>query len=416
MGTNRFPSAMRLVWLCLAGLLVFVLPGCIPAAPAREPVTISFEFPEVDAERYEALVLKFNEKHPQITVELRPRSWQELYNREAERADALWVSQDLAAMLSTQAKIVDLRSLVEQDEGFDLGAFYPGLVDALSYEGKLWGVPYGADLVVMYYNRDLFDQYSVDYPQTGWTWDDFLERAVALRDPDAFIFGYGPRLDLNDAAFFIYQHGGRILDDLDEPTRTTFDDPLTIEALEWYARMVHDYDAAPSLNQSSHDYGGGSYAIYQGIRTGKVGMWMGGISERGGLTWPFKWTMGWGMVPLPSDAQSATQATIEGYAISADTEDYNACWEWISWLSEQAPYRLMPARRSLAESSDYEELVGAEVAAAARASIENALIVNPMNAGQFEDILDDFGEALSDILQGFTTPMEAMDELQRKAP
>jgi ABC-type glycerol-3-phosphate transport system substrate-binding protein len=76
----------------------------------------------------------------------------------------------------------------------------------------------------------------------------------------------------------------------------------------------------------------------------------------------------------------------------------------------------MPARRSLAESSDYEELVGAEVAATARASIENAIIVNPMNVGQFGDIMDDFGEALSDILQGFKTPAEAMDELQRKAP
>lgn len=171
-----------------------------------------------------------------------------------------------------------------------------------------------------------------------------------------------------------------------------------------------------ALNQSSHDYGGGSYSIYLGIWEGKVGMWMGGLSERGGLTWPRKWTMGWGMLPLPSDAQSATQAMVEGYAIAADTEHHDACWEWIAWLSEQAPYRLMPARRALAESSDYEELVGAEAAAAARSSIENALIVNPMNFGLFEGILDDYSEALSDILQGFTTPMEAMDELQRKAP
>jgi len=145
-------------------------------------------------------------------------------------------------------------------------------------------------------------------------------------------------------------------------------------------------------------------------------MWMGGLSERGGLVWPRKWAMGWGMVPLPSDAHSATQATVEGYAISADTENHDACWEWISWLSEQSPYRLMPARRSLAESSDYEELVGAEVAAVARASIENALIVNPMNLVQFEGIMEDFEEAMQDILQGHRTPMEAMDELQRKAP
>jgi multiple sugar transport system substrate-binding protein len=230
---------------------------------------------------------------------------------------------------------------------------------------------------VMYYNRDLFDQYNVPYPQIGWTWDDFLERAVALRDPDAFVFGYGPRLPPGDAVLFIYQHGGRIFDDPENPTRTTFDDPLTIEALEWYARLVHDYDAAPSLNQAAHAYGDGSYAIYEGIRTGKVGMWTGALSERGGLGWPFKWKMAWGMVPLPSDAQSWTEVVVEGYAISSGTEHYDACWEWIAWLSEQVPYRFMPARRSLAESSAYEDQVGAEVAAVARALMEHAYILTP---------------------------------------
>jgi multiple sugar transport system substrate-binding protein len=415
-GTDHPSSRVwRLVLACLVGLFGVWSAGCVPVAPAREPVTITFEFPEVDAERYEALVPKFNERHPQITVELRAKTWQELYNLEAERADVLWVSQDLAAQLSGQDKIVNLSSLVEQDDAFQLSAFYPGAVDVLSREGRIWAIPFGADMVVMYYNRDLFDQYNVPYPPIDWTWDDFLERAVALRDPDAFIFGYGPRLDLNDATFFVYQHGGRILDDLENPTRTTFDDPLTIEALDWYARLVHDYDAAPSLNQSSHDYGGGSYAIYQGIRTGKVGMWMGGLSERGGLTWPFKWTMGWGMVPLPSDAQSATQAMVEGYAISSDTEHHDACWEWIVWLSEQAPYRLMPARRSLAESSDYEDMVGAEVAAVARTSMEHALVVDVPALEEYAGIMEAYGEALRDILQGHATPMEAMDELQHSA-
>ena len=41
---------------------------------------------------------------------------------------------------------------------------------------------------------------------------------------------------------------------------------------------------------------------------------------------------------------------VEGYAISSQTEHHDACWEWIAWLSEQVPYRQMPARRSLAAS------------------------------------------------------------------
>jgi ABC-type glycerol-3-phosphate transport system substrate-binding protein len=226
------------------------------------------------------------------------------------------------------------------------------------------------------------------------------------------VFGYGPRLDLNDAAFFIYQHGGQLFDDLQEPTRTTFDDLLVIEALDWYARLVHDYDAAPSLNQSSAAFGGGSYSIFMGILNDKVGMWMGGLSERGGLVWPRKWTMAWGMVPLPSEQRSATQAMVEGLAISSRTEAHDACWTWIAWLSRQAPYRLMPARRSLAASQEYEDLAGAEVAQVARSAVEGALIVNSAAMAPFESDMEAFNDALRDILQGHKSPLEAMDEMR----
>jgi multiple sugar transport system substrate-binding protein len=415
-GQGRASRAVR--WLalaCLIGLLGAFAAGCGPVAPAREPVTISFAFPEVDAEHYAALAAGFAESHPQITVELLHKTGQELAALEPESADVLWVPQDAVPRMSAQDAILNLRSLIEQDEGFQLADFYEGALDALSREGETWAIPAGADVVVMYYNRDLFDEYGVPYPEAGWTWDDLLERAVALRDPDVAVFGYGPRIDLDDATYFVYQHGGRILDDLENPTRTTFDDPLTIEALDWYARMVHEYDAAPSLNQAATRFGSGSWAVHQGILQGKVGMWMGGLSERGGLVWPIQWQMAWGMVPLPNEAQSATQAIVEGYAISSSTAHHDACWAWIAWLSEQVHYRLVPARRSVAESAAYEDAVGDEVAAVARASMEHAIIINSAALSQFERAFEAYDEALRDILQGHQTPMEAMSEAQREA-
>jgi hypothetical protein len=122
--------------------------------------------------------------------------------------------------------------------------------------------------------------------------------------------------------------------------------------------------------------------------------------------------MPWGIVPLPSEAQSWTEVVVEGYAISSSTDHPNACWEWISWLSEQVSHRLMPARRSLAESSAYEELVGADVAAVARASMEHAFFVNTAALGQFQGALEALGGALRDILEGHKTPLKAMEEAQ----
>jgi ABC-type glycerol-3-phosphate transport system substrate-binding protein len=51
----------------------------------------------------------------------------------------------------------------------------------------------------------LFDRYGVAYPQIRWTWNDFLDVALALRSPDNDIFGYAPT-NSEEAAHFVYQH------------------------------------------------------------------------------------------------------------------------------------------------------------------------------------------------------------------
>ena len=121
------------------------------------------------------------------------------------------------------------------------------------------------------------------------------------------------------------------------------------------------------------------------------------------------------MVPLPSEAQAWTEMAVEGFAISSGARHHDVCWTWIAWLSEQMPYRTMPARKSLAESSAYDDLVGAEVAAVARASMADAHILSPWAVDEFETALEAFRSALEDILQGFKTPAEAMTEAQRAA-
>jgi multiple sugar transport system substrate-binding protein len=316
--------------------------------------------------------------------------------------------------LRQQGHILSLDPFIEQGASLDLVDFYPATVEILTSEGKLWAVPAGVDVQVMYYNQDLFDQYDVPYPEMGWTWDDFLNRALAMRDPDAGIFGYTTTTGYFDTLLFVHQHGGRIVDDLQDPTRMTFDDPLTVEALEWYARLFHVHQVAPTPQQARRAFGGGQYAFYEGLRHGKVGMWIGSLSERGGLTWPVEWFVNWGMVPPPRGAQSATAAWVEGYAISSHTQHPDACWQWILFLSEQTTYRLMPARRSLAESTAYEGRVGDEVAAVARASMENAVVVSPRIWTDYGPATRIFERAVGRILDGDATPQEAMDWAQRQ--
>jgi ABC-type glycerol-3-phosphate transport system substrate-binding protein len=396
--------------------LVISLSGCGLATPAPEPATIAFVHPTSDTDYYQQLLQAFNESYPSITVELRPRTWDELDHLGARDADVLVATAFDLSELQDQGHILSLDPFIEQGASFDPSDFYPGTAGLFTTQGKTWGVPAGVDPIVMFYNQDLLDQYDAPYPGIGWTWEDFLNVALAVRDPEAGVFGYVSTQQSYDAMLFIYQHGGRIFDSLQDPTRTTFDDPLTIEALEWFAALIHEYDVVPTPEQSRQAFGGDRrYSNYRGISRGQVGMWIGRLSERGGQNyWPAEWVMNWGMAPLPRDAQSVTGAWVEGYFISSQTEHPEACWQWITFLTQQTPTRLMPARKSLAESTAYEQQVGGDVAAFARASMESAALISP-ELVEFEEALQVFDLAVGKIVKGDSTPREAMSEAQRQS-
>jgi ABC-type glycerol-3-phosphate transport system substrate-binding protein len=121
------------------------------------------------------------------------------------------------------------------------------------------------------------------------------------------------------------------------------------------------------------------------------------------------------MAPLPRDAQAITQVSVEGYVISSQTENIEASWQWISFLSEQMPSRLMPPRRSLAGSDAYEQQMGEEIAAVTRASMENAVLVSPEVGEELNDIIDIFGQAVDDMVNERFSSSDAMNWAQQEA-
>jgi multiple sugar transport system substrate-binding protein len=403
--------------LGLAGIIVCLvaapLVGCSGADTATpEPVTITFAYtdsPE-DAEYYGKLIAAFNEEYPYITVELvTPGAGEpDVF------VDAPFDLHDMVA----DGEILSLDPFIEQDTAFDRSDYYPGTLALFAREGKMWAIPAGVDIRVMYYNQELFDAYGVDYPESGWTWEDFVYRALALRDESGGVFGYVGVDAFLDALTFVYLHGGGIFDDINNPTRTTFDDPLTIEAVAWYADLIHEHNVAPTSGQLfSAPFQGSAQA---GVYAGKVGMWSGWLSERGGSevinqTWPVKWNMDWSMAPLPQDAQAGTLTIAIGYFISAEAASPEACWQWISFLSGQIPQGLMPARKSVAESNAFEVLVGADVASVARTSMESAMLPTPELLAQFGPALGLFGNALETVLGANGTAEEALSRAQQQA-
>lgn len=55
----------------------------------------------------------------------------------------------------------------------EVGEFLPNLVQAFTYQGKLYGIPKDFNTLALQFNKDIFDEAGVKYPNQQDTWETF---------------------------------------------------------------------------------------------------------------------------------------------------------------------------------------------------------------------------------------------------
>jgi multiple sugar transport system substrate-binding protein len=175
----------------IAAAAALVLTGCSGGgdtadADASGPVSLSLSGWSLDTTpEFQALADAFHEKNPDITVTLKEYDPTE-YNT--------LVTADLAAGsgpdIITQKEVKYLTTFQEGGQLLDVSDVkLPdgiGGADSYTVDGKSYAVPYRQDSWVLFYNKALFDEAGVDYPDGSWTWDDFDAAAKDLTTADHF--------------------------------------------------------------------------------------------------------------------------------------------------------------------------------------------------------------------------------------
>lgn len=76
----------------------------------------------------------------------------------------------------------DMQDLIKK-YNFDTSKLNPALmaqIRNLTPEGKIYGFPFNNNDFVLFYNKDIFDKFGVDYPKDGMTYDEIYELAKKL--------------------------------------------------------------------------------------------------------------------------------------------------------------------------------------------------------------------------------------------
>ena len=377
----------RLSLVCGAlSILLGIGSGCVPKiglAPTHEPITIRFAYREHTAQ-LQSLFDAFHEKYPWITIDpVEAERWGD----QAEmmlRSGVVDVLRDGREALS-YAQDGLLRPLDDIQLGDWAGIrddYYRAAWEGLSVQGQQWGVPVGMDMLVVYVNMSQARALKVDVPEADWSLFEFVELATKLNYPDGLphaetgrLFGYCTTLETVDPIVFIYLHGGKVVNNINAPTEATLDNPLTIEAVQWYSDLYNLHNLVPDAEVIGNTFRRGG--IYEAQMRGACGVWLGWYSSRGGLDMPFEWTLDWRMLPLPRQRAEFGVGDVEGYFITKDCAHPKEALLLLRFLANhwEASGQKLPPRRSMVNEDSYEEAVGEDVAAIARTFSDQALMM-----------------------------------------
>jgi multiple sugar transport system substrate-binding protein len=408
---NGYGRALRAFLMVI--LLALVATGCAGrATPTPEPRTVQFivyDYPSESLGPYRRLADEFHAAYPELTVEVKTVSG----------------SGSLRAALDAGADVVlswgwaigdvgDLRPLdpfIETEtEGF-LEDYLPRTVEAVRYQGQIIALPADLDVLVLYYNRDLFDQAQVPYPAPDWTWNDFVTLAQALTQPlseGSKQYGFYPANALPDYLPFVAQELSALWgDDLLNPQALRLDSEPVMRAIEWYTDLALKYGVMPTRDEQRRLTGAP-------IVLGRAAMWLGWASQRGGRADNLEWKFPWGVAALPRGSTGRTISIMALYAIPASAKQPADAWRWIAFLSRHSEQNNgLPVRRSLLESAAFREQVGADRADAFVRAAREGILVSP--GPQFEIYAAALEQAVREILEMERPVEEALRDAQRRA-
>ena len=94
---------------------------------------------------------------------------------------------------AAEGNIVNLTEALEE-RGFDESRYLPGAIEAMTYDGDYYGIPFVGGTRLFYWNKDIFEAAGLDPDQPPATWEEvaqFAEKTTTFdEDGNATILGF----------------------------------------------------------------------------------------------------------------------------------------------------------------------------------------------------------------------------------
>jgi len=210
----------------------------------KEPVSIEVTYWESstsDKAGWDYMFNKFAKDHPEIKLvpQVYPSTTytQQLDTRIAANdwPDVIRYTYQRLGKFKESEVMLDLTGKIPEENLSDL---VPAYRSALTYNGKLVGMPHHTDTIAIYYNKRMFEESGIRIPQNandGWTWDELNEIARKLKADHGLDYAFAGIWE-NGSGYrylpFLYANGASVLGE--DMNSIAINSPQALEATKLY--------------------------------------------------------------------------------------------------------------------------------------------------------------------------------------
>ena len=350
---------MKLCFRHVTACLSFLVLACLASADTTLRLSVWDGDKALDTIR--KICKSFENENPGVKVRIENYDYT-LYHQKMIITYAAGVAPDVVMMdsthyqfLASRGALLPLKKFFASSPGFDINEFYKPIVDSYTYKDDVYILPRDiAPIGLIYYNKKMFKDAGIPYPDGSWTWDfkerpelkekDFLWvcKQFVKKDADGKYksWGYAPGWPQMQADTYALQLGALPYDDYSNPTKVLANAPKRVKAFQFATDFSNKLHLGPSNAEAAN---GLMLTTQQMFVQQKIAMYQNGIWEVPHMRdmlklnspeW-FDWDICLAPAYAGEDGKPVRKFTTggSGYAIMSTTKTPDIAWKLTKYLS-----------------------------------------------------------------------------------
>jgi multiple sugar transport system substrate-binding protein len=319
--------------------------------------------------------------------------------------DVVVIDAPWTAKFAKAGFVKDVTDKLKSDDKSDI---FTGAIDSVSYDGKLFGMPWLNDTKFLFYNKEILEKAGIQNPPANF--DELKEQAKMIQEknlvPYPIVWSWSQAEALVcDFTAITSSFGGKMTDESGKPT---LNDPKNVAALKYMTETLNEKLTDPK----STEY------LEEDVR---------GVFSSGKAAFALNWTYMYNMANDEKESSVAGKVGIApipmsvnggmGLSVTSGSKHVDEAWKYIEYLSskevqENYAKNALPIWKSLYEE---QKVIDTNPEVVAASKTQYAQLENRPRVPWYGALSTEIQVEVQKSLLGKQTPEETLDILQKKA-